>query len=225
MFGSDLHDSQKYLIEDNKPVPSQYSWPALLAADLNRSYECFASPGAGNFKILEKVLTHSTINNNTDTIFVIGWTFIDRYDYIVKEYSGGHSDRINNEFWSTIRPTDTNQISNNYYQYLHSQLCDKLKTLTYIKCVVDTLKQNNISFIMTYIDNLIFETKWHVTPAITSLQNYIRPYITTFEDQTFLEFSQKNGFLISENLHPLEDAHQAAFELLQTNFDTILHKA
>jgi hypothetical protein len=205
-----LHDSQKYLIEENKPVPSKFTWPALLAANLNMSYECFASPGAGNFKILEKVLTQSTIDK--DTVFVISWTFIDRYDYIVKHYTKGHYDPINHEFWATLRPTDVDQSATNYYQHLHSQFCDKLKTLTYIKCVVDTLKQNNIPFIMTYLDDLIFETEWHTTPAIINLQNYIRPYMTTFEDQTFLDWSKQKRFPISETLHPLEEAHAAAAE-------------
>jgi hypothetical protein len=221
-YGSDLHDCQKYLKEDNKSVPSQLSWPALLANSIGMSYECFASPGAGNFKILEKVLTQSV--NVTDTVFVIGWTFIDRYDHVVTTYPGSHWDSINNEFWNTVRPTDSDPVAKSYYQYLHSQLCDKLKTLTYIKCVIDTLKQNNIPFIMTYIDALIFETEWHTTPAIVSLQNYIRPHMTTFEGQTFLSWTKQKGFPISETLHPLEEAHQAAFELIRPNFDAILHR-
>ena len=222
MFGSDLHDSNRYLQEDNRPVPSQYSWPALLASKLNMSYECVASPGSGNFKTLEKVLTQSTIDDNA--VFVIGWTFIDRYDHIVNTYLRDHRDPINHEFWSTIRSTNTDQLSKDYYQYLHNQLSDKLKTLTYIRCAIDTLKQNNIPFIMTFVDNLIFETEWHTTPAVISLQNYIRPYMTTFENQNFVEWSRKKGFPISETLHPLEAAHQAASILLQPTLDAILRR-
>jgi hypothetical protein len=214
IFGTDLHDSRTHLIKHNMPVPSQFSWPALLANNLNISYECYASPGAGNFKILEKILTQSADTNKA--VFVIGWTFIDRYDYIVKHYIKDHCDPINNEFWATIRPSDSDQLSTTYYQQLHSQLCDKLKTLTYIKCVIDTLNQKNISFIMTYVDNLIFETEWHTTDAIIDLQNYIRPYMTTFENQTFLDWSKQKEFPISETLHPLESAHQAAFELIKS---------
>jgi hypothetical protein len=222
-FGSDLHDSQKYLLDENRPVPSQFSWPALLAKNLNGSYECFASPGAGNLKILEKVLTQSA-NDIGTSIFVINWSFIDRYDYIVGEYLGDHWDPIDNEFWHTIRPTSIDQVATTYYQNLHSQLCDKLKTLTYIKCVIDSLTQKNIPFIMTYLDDLIFETEWHTTPAIIDLQNYIRLYMTTFENQTFLNWSKQKGFLFSETLHPLEDAHQAAFELIKPTLCSILHK-
>ena len=51
--------------------------------------------------------------------------------------------------------------------------------------------------------------------AIQELQEYIRPHMITFEDQTFLEWSRKKGFPISETLHPLEEAHQAALELIK----------
>jgi hypothetical protein len=40
--------------------------------------------------------------------------------------------------------------------------------------------------------------------------------MTQFENKTFLEFSKQKGFAISPTLHPLEDAHQAAFELIQS---------
>ena len=69
---------------------------------------------------------------------------------------------------------------------------------------------------MTYIDDLIFETKWHTSPGILELQNYIRPYMTKFENKTFLDWTKEKGFPISETLHPLEEAHQAAFELIKS---------
>jgi hypothetical protein len=88
--------------------------------------------------------------------------------------------------------------------------------LTYIKTAVDVLKQKNIPFVMTYIDELLFETEWHCDSTIVYLQNYIRPYMTKFQDKTFLDFSRQNGFAISRTYHPLESAHQAAFELIKS---------
>jgi hypothetical protein len=215
IFGSDLHDSDYYLKNHNKPVPSKFTWPALLANDLHYEYKCFASPGSGNLKIFEKIMTQAV--DPVDSIFVIGWTYIDRYDHLVNAYvPNTHYDPVNHEFWHTISPSETNNVANVYYRDLHSQYCDKLKSLTYIKCAIDTLKQKNIPFIMTYIDDLLFETKWHTTPAIVDLQNYILPYLTKFNNKTFLEYSKEKGFPISETLHPLEDAHQSAFELIKS---------
>jgi hypothetical protein len=122
-------------------------------------------------------------------------------------------------------PIDTNNTAQVYYRDLHSEFRDKFTTLINIKIAIDTLKQKNIPFVMTYMDDLMFDTRWHTTPAIMDLQEYIQPHMTRFDNQTFLEFSKEKGFPISETLHPLEPAHQAAFELVKSKVDAILHRA
>jgi hypothetical protein len=87
--------------------------------------------------------------------------------------------------------------------------------------VIDTLLQKNIKFLMTHMDNLMFDQTWHITPAIRNLQEYIKPYTTTFEGQTFLDFSRTNGYPISDMLHPMELAHQAAADYMLTVFDRV----
>lgn len=202
IFGSDLLD-----VECNRytTTGSAFTWPALLAKDLNYDYCCYARPGIGNLQILERLLNQ--IANNDDSYYVINWTWIDRFDYINSQ---------DTSTWDTIVPANTNNISTMYYKHLHNQYYDKLTTLLYIKLAIDTLTQAQRPFIMTYIDELIFETKWHTSPAIIELQNYIRPYLITFDNQTFLEWTKEKGFPISETLHPLEEAHQAAFELIKS---------
>jgi hypothetical protein len=221
IYGSNLSDDNS---KDPLALPSQLAWPALLAKNLDCPYQCYAWPGVGNLYIMEKILTQSAIDQ--DAVFVIGWTWIDRFDYTSSKNFGSHKDlKTDTDWWNTIVPGNKSKISKIYYQNLHSQLIAKLTTLVNIKITIDTLKQKNIPFIMTYMDDLIFETRWHVTPAILDLQKYIRPYLTTFDGKNFLEYSKEKGFPISDTLHPLEAAHQAGFELIQSNFDTILHKA
>jgi hypothetical protein len=204
---------------------SQLTWPALLAQSLSKEYQCHARPGSGNLRILEKVLSVAS-SSTSDDIFVIGWSWIDRFDYTVDLTGKDHVyDLAGNNLWRTVMPVDSNNTAQVYYRDLHSEFRDKLTSLVNIKLAIDSLKQKNISFVMTYIDDLIFDTRWHTTPAILDLQQYIRPYMTCFNNKTFLEFSKEKGFPISETLHPLEPAHQAAFELLKPNLDTILHKA
>jgi len=223
IFGTDLADT-----EHRKPyiLGSQFTWPALLAKKLGYEYSTRARPGIGNLRILENILKESA--NPDNKIFVISWTWIDRFDYTVPADNLnpiGNWNLVDKDQWCTIVPAGQDNISKDYYRNFHSQLKDKLTTLIYIKTAIDQLNQKGIPFVMTYMDDLIFETEWHTTSVIIDLQNCIRPYMTKFEGHTFLEWSKKKGFPISETLHPLEPAHKAASELIQTNLDAILHKA
>lgn len=210
IYGTDLpNDNQDF----SYSTPSHYTWPALLAKSIDYQYSCYARPGSGNLQILEQVLTQVAVGEHA--LYVIGWTWIDRFDYNNRD----------NDSWRTIMPVDVDPVANMYYKDLHSQYRDKLTTLINIKLAIDTLIQKDCPFIMTYMDELIFETEWHTTSAIGDLQDYIRPHMTQFDNKTFLEFSKEKGFPISETLHPLKAAHQAGFELIKPRFDTILHKA
>lgn len=213
IFGSDLHDDSSGIGEPYAK-PSKFSWPSLLAQYKNYNYQCYARPGSGNLRILEKVLSHSA--DPTTCFFVIGWSWNDRFDYTIDLTGEDHIyDLAGSNLWRTIMPIHTDSRSHHYYRDLHSQFRDKLTNLIYIKTAIDTLKEKNIPFIMTYMDDLLFETQWHTTPAIIDLQNYVRPYLTTFEGKNFLDYSKEKGFPISKTLHPLEDAHQGAFELIK----------
>lgn len=206
MFGTDLADDGL-----NEPYAngSKLTWPALLAKDLGYEYQTYARPGSGNLQILERVLAQTT--NNESAVFVIGWSYIDRFDYLRNDY-----ERWPGAPWKTVLPLGQDQSTEYYYKHFHSQMKDKLCTLIYIKTAIDTLKQKNIPFVMTYIDKLIFETEWHANPAIIDLQNYVQPYMTMFDGETFLDFTRVNGYPISDTDHPLESAHQAAFELIRS---------
>ena len=202
IFGSELADTSP-----DRPWPcfSKLSWPAHLAKHLNYQYHSYARPGSGNLQIAERVLNQ--LADNEHALYVIGWTWNDRFDHYKIE--NWHEDR-----WDTILPSDDDKISNTYYKHLHSEYRDKLTNLISIRVVIDTLKQKNIPFIMTYMDNLLFDQRWHTTPAVLDLQEYIKPYMTTFEGQSFLEWSRANGYPESNTWHPLEEAHCAAGKYL-----------
>jgi hypothetical protein len=195
IFGSDLADAGTQA--------SQHTWPALLAKDAGMSYQCFAKGGSGNLQILNSLL--SQLDDPEPALFVIGWTWTDRFDFI------GPLDRK----WHTIRPATTDNESEFYYKNLHSQFCDKLTSLIYINTAINALSATKNKFIMTCQDNLIFETTWHFTKSIDSLQKSVKPYITQFENLSFLEWSRQKDFEISATWHPLEQAHCAAFEYIR----------
>lgn len=204
-FGTDLIDDGR---DGPFAIGSRLTWPALLANYLGHEYQCYARPGSGNLQILERLLNQVT---NIDlAVYVVNWTWIERFDYIDENLTWPGTK------WNTVMPIDTDAVATTYYKHLHNQYSDKLTTLLYIRLAIDTLKQRQLPFIMTYMDELIFETEWHTTPAVLELQDYIRPYMTTFNGQTFLNYSKEKGFPISETLHPLESAHQSAFELIKS---------
>jgi hypothetical protein len=218
IYGSELSDEVLWdKTVGRNPKHSKSTWPAHLARHLNYNYLCYARPGAGNLQIAERALTH--LATNEQALFVINWSFIDRFDYFMLDNPNKFYDNEWNE-WATLMPIDETDISKIYYKQLHSELRDKLTTLMSVKLVVDTLKQKNCPFIMTYMDDLMFDKRWHTTPAITDIQDYIRPHMTQFDGLTLQQWSKKNGYPITSVGHPLEQAHAAAGQLMIKVFDT-----
>jgi hypothetical protein len=209
-YGSDLHDCIY------APFESSYStWPALLANSIDAEYSCYAHPGIGNLQIYQTVLDQVILKDSD--FFVVNWTWLDRFDYI---------DPLQ-EHWNTLRPDSNTPKHQLYYRYFYNQYHTVLTTGSYISSTIGILNQHNIKFIMTLMDETFFEDidpNWQLPRPVKLLQDNIKNYITKFNNKTFLEFSKEKGFPISKTLHPLEDAHQAAFELIKSDFDAILHK-
>ena len=116
-------------------------------------------------------------------------------------------------------PIDETETAKIYYKDLHSEFRDKLNTLTCMRLTIDFLRERNQPFIMTYMDNLTFDNQWNTTPAIAELQNYVKPYMTTFEGLNLQEWSKKNKYPISNIGHPLEQAHRSAGDYIIQAFD------
>lgn len=213
VFGTDLHDAVPNKIWGSLN-PSQVSWPALVAKGLGYDYECYARPGSGNLQIWERLINE--ISNDEPALYVIGWTWIDRFDYIhedAPEWAG------NNTKWSTITPTDTTDIAKTYYRDLHNEHRDKLTAIQTIKSAIDLLRTQNRSFIMTYMDELIFDQRWNVSPGMIPLQNEIRNYLTQFDGKNFVDYSRDQGHKISDTMHPLESAHEDIAQIILNDLD------
>jgi hypothetical protein len=210
IFGSDLSDlSDSQISTCPVGVFSRLTWPAVVSKTLGFDYECFARPGSGNLQIAERVLNECV--NEDPAIYVIDWTWIDRFDYIESE-----------DFWqpwNTLRPNSKDFLSSTYFKHLQSEYKDKLASLIIIKTVVDTLLQKNIKFVMTYEDDLMFDQRWNKSSATDQLQQYLRGYMSDFDGLTFLQWSRSQGFAESSNWHPLDQAHQEAAKIMLLFFD------
>jgi hypothetical protein len=197
VYGSDLDQPATQGLQ-----PSTHTWPALLAQQLGYEYQCHARPGVGNMQIFDTVLRE--IHSNDQSIFVIAWTWIDRHDF---QASGKAQ-------WSTLRPTTESDLATVYYRDLHSQYRDQLQSLAVISTACALLKSHNIPFVMTAMDDLLWEQRWNSKQHLVSLQKRIRDCVTDFDDANFLNWSRRQGHDISKNLHPMHSAHQAAAEYI-----------
>jgi hypothetical protein len=74
------------------------------------------------------------------------------------------------------------------------------------------------------MDAEMWDTTWHAPDYIKTLQDLTKDPLQTFEGLTFLDWSYKHGFSVTDpGLHPLEDAHSAACALWQDRYKQALN--
>lgn len=183
--------------------PSNLTWPALLAKDLGYEYECCARAGTGNLHLLDTLLPH--INNaDKDTVFVIGWTWAERFDY----KSG--------KVWQTLLPTSKSELQEQtkaYYKYLYNDYTSQLNFLSYINVALAALHKKNLRYIMTYMDNTdIFSCS---SPALTTLRSEVIPHLTTWNGEGFNYWCALNKLERMPGRHWGVSAQTAAFNYIK----------
>jgi hypothetical protein len=211
-WGTDLSDCNE--VDPTVPLDvvldsySRKTWPALIAQHLEVDYECKAFPGSSNSTILRQILSAEILP--TDLV-IVNWTWIDRWDF----YTG--NDCLIREGWTTLRPNSNtrNDLHKFYYTYLQSELWDKFETLKNIHLAFSTLD----NFISTAVDPLTVDKTWHCPSYVNKLIDRVSPSITWFNNSGFYNWAKDNGFPISDSWHPLELAHQRAFEYIRDNYD------
>ena len=220
-WGTDLSDefillnnteTDATLMKRYGKLPNKFSkltWPSLIANDVGVDYMCHAIPGSSNQTIAREFLSNVS-NISNDDMVVINWTWINRWDFY-------NSD---NE-WETIRPSGSkSKNSEIYFKYIQSELWDKWESLKTISTVLDVLKSNDINFLMTCIDPLILDNKWHAPSYIRAIQHNINKYILWFDEMGFYDWSKKNNFPLStEGNHPLDKAHDEAFKYIKKHHE------
>ncbi len=200
--------------------PSNLTWPALVAQQLGLEYRCMAQGGAGNLSVADRVLEYR--HDHPDDFLIINWTFMDRFDY--SDPGGRHFDNGYTDYL-TVRPGESDEISDFYYRHLHSEYRDKITNLMQIKVVVDRLLVSRTRFIMTMVDDSLMLRRWHAPARIQELQDDIAPHVTDFQGKNFLQWARAQGFAVTAAGHPLETAHAAAAEQMMPIIDAILHRA
>ena len=198
---------------------STLTWPALIADRFGLSYQCHAGGGQGNLAILDRL--SQVIYQDPTAFFVIQWTYIDRFDY--SDPRGYHFTKEIINDWHTARPGDNNPQSDFYFRSLHSEYRDKLTSLIYIKTAKDLLTQNGCRYIMTCMDPLLLSDLWHINLAMRSWQQDIAEDLRWFEGKDFLTWSRQQNFAMGATGHPLEQAHEAAADIMLPEIQALLN--
>lgn len=207
LFGTDLKDAPaSHTVDEPWKYYSKLTWPALLSKQFDVKYECFARGGASNSLIARKIFQTA----EPTTLNVIQWTWIDRYEYVDRETNA----------WQPIRPSEQNDIAENYYKNFHSELQDKWINLNIIANTLQCLESKNIPYVCHVLDQLLLDQTHHAPEYVQHLQEYLAPRIAWFPERTtFFEWAKLNKFPISDSWHPLEQAHQEAAKIWQSTYE------
>jgi hypothetical protein len=70
---------------------------------------------------------------------------------------------------------------------------------------------------MTSMDALLLDQQWNFSAGILPIQNFVQPYLSSFNGKNFIDYSRERGHPISATMHPLESAHRDAADLVINN--------
>jgi hypothetical protein len=218
VYGSELCEYEDH---------SGAAWPARIAQRLGADYERCAKPGCGNEYIAQKIYQYFSTNDPKDTVAVINWTWISRWDFYIVE----------KEAWVTLGPSCvpqrlTNHVSEDeagfiidfYNRRVNSSLLwNKFRNLQTIMAVQNYLEAKGIRSIQTYMDYELFNQEYHAPDYVIELQNTIKPNLHLFEELNFLDWSHKHNYPVTiMGMHPLKQAHEAAADYWQKIYETFI---
>jgi hypothetical protein len=184
------------------------TWPGLFAKQNGLKYQCLARGGHTSQFVLRTLF--DTLRIETEPcFFVIHWPSAVRFEYVDRDCDA----------WVQIMPNlvlHGNQYSADvqklYYQHVNSLLGDKWNNLLLIYSAVQALAQTPHRYSMTTVDDFLFDTNFHNPGYVEFLQQHCQNHVQWFDGMTFLQWSDHNRFARGPDGHPLEQAHQYAFE-------------
>ena len=224
-------DSFVWGSEQKNNEDGSLGWAGRVAKNLKCNYYTTARPGCGNDYIAQQIYSWFSCNPTNDTLAIINWTWISRWDFYIldhKTWITVGSTCVPEKLKNLVSQTQAEDIINFYNTRLNAGiLWNKIRNLQTIYAAQCYMKQKNINCIQTYKDNDIFDiTQEHkdITPGYANeLQQLVYPAMQLFEGQNFVDWSSKKGFKVTNDLHPLEDAHIAAARLWQDQYATALN--
>jgi hypothetical protein len=223
-------DSFVFGSEQENNSDGSMGWIGRAAKKLNCEYHTSSVPGCGNDNIARQIYTWFSNNPVTDTLAVVNWTWMSRWDFYIVEH----------ETWITLGPTCVPEKLKHLVEHTQAQdmidfyktranssiAWNKFRNLQTMFAVQTYLKQLGVTTVQTYMDNLLFDQQYHAPDYIQTLQNLVKPELATFEGQNFVDWSRNKGYTVTPapGDHPLEEAHIAACELWTDTYAQALNR-
>lgn len=213
----------RHAIEEEEPQRLSYdsslieefkhSYISHLASLLNCEYENPSKGGIGNRHILRKLFKHVTTNKNiSETLYVIGLSFLGRYDFINPHIEDG---KFTVPLYPDLRgsflddrsklfkmpPEDILNFSRIFFRYIYNDntAVQELKELIALYRAFVEQKGGRVIFVNTVNDGLELEGVFSFPNNARSWREFITSY-----DETYL------------GLHPNHYDHTQLGELLYT---------
>ena len=194
------------------------TWPGLFAKHHDIEYQCLAQPGHTSQFVLRTLF--DALHTETEScFFVIHWPSAMRFEYVDRDC----------DTWVQINPNavlNGNQYSTSvqkiYYQHVNSLLGDKWNNLLLVYSAVQALSQTPHCYSMTTVDDFLFDTKFHNPSYIEFLQQHCQNNLHWFDGMTFLQWVEHHSFVRGPGGHPLEQAHQRAFEYFEPTYKKLI---
>jgi hypothetical protein len=194
------------------------TWPALFANKYQLEYQCLAKAGH-SIQFVVRTLFESIHTESQNCLFVIHWPNALRMEYVDKQH----------DTWIQINPNavllgneHSTEVQSMYYKHMNSLLGDKWHSLVMISSALAVLKQTGHRYAMTTVDDFLFATDFHNPTYVEFLQHKCKDEIYQFNDLTFLKWAEANNFTFGPRGHPLEQAHQKAFEYFEPVYKKLI---
>ena len=260
IFGAELQDQQGH-------IPSQSTFPALLAKENNIEYCCAAWSGNANNAISRMTMTkcENLRKQNKKVSAIVTWTFTNRYEFrfnyntqqrmspwysinswstiddlnaIEKEFVNKNDNILAHQKATINRAKETGiadfaktffmHVGDNEYYEFYSSLKEilflqnyfKQNSIPYLFLPADNHFHNHSNYFRRkdeYIDaiyNQIDWSKWYFFPDGTAADETLGP-------RGFYQWAVENKYPVGTT-HPLEQAHQAAADLLRERFNELV---
>jgi hypothetical protein len=194
------------------------TWPGLFAKQHALEYQCLARAGHTSQFVL-RTLVDALSTEPDSCFFVIHWPSAMRFEYVDRD----------RDIWVQINPNAvlhgnrySPDVQKLYYQHVNSLLGDKWHNLLMIYSAVQALKQTQHCYAMTTVDDFLFATDFHNPGYVEFLQQQCQDHVYWFDGMTFLQWSDHKQFVRGPGGHPLEQAHQCAFEYFNPVYTALI---